>query len=94
MRNNYEDLIPDGPLEEDVFQRIDRCEKTIRTIRKAVLMRLFLTALLVYIPIAAKLRGIALMILLVAAINLTGLLPLLTEWKKRRRELDHLLDQE
>ena len=93
MRSNYEDLIPDGPLEGDAYQKMERCEKAIRTVRKAVLMRLFLTGLLVYIPIAAKLRGAALVLLLVAAINLSGLLPLMGEWKKQKTALDKLLDE-
>ena len=95
MRNNYEDLIPDGPLEGDVYQKIDRCEKILRIIRRSVLMRLVLTGLLVYIPFGAKLQGsVTLLILLVAAINLTGLLPLISQWRLKKKELDQLLDEE
>lgn len=94
-KNGYEALIPDGPQEGDVYQRIEHCEKNLKTIRRAVLMRIFLTALLVYIPFAAKLQGgvVALMIFVVL-INVSGLIPLVQQWKLKKEELDKLLDEE
>ena len=95
MRNNYEDLIPDGSQEYDIYQKIDRCEKTLRVIRRSVLMRIVLTGLLLYIPFAAKLQGgVLLMMVLVVLINLSGLLPLISQWRIRKKELDQLLDEE
>ena len=95
MRNNYEDLIPDGSQEYDVYQKIDRCEKTLRIIRRSVLMRIFLTALLLYIPFAAKLQGgVMLLMLFVVVINVSGLLPLLSQWRSKKKELNKLLDEE
>ena len=88
-------LIPDDSAQGDVYQRIERCEKTIRTIRRAVLMRLFLTGVLLYIPFAAEVSvGVVLMLLFVAAINASGLLPLVSQWKGKKKELDQLLDEE
>ena len=81
--------------EESVFARIERCEKTIRVIRRSVLMRLALTALLIYIPITSRIPGGALvLIVLVALINLSGLLPLVSQWRIKKKELDTLLDEE
>ena len=95
MRNNYEDLIPDGPVEGDVYQKIERCEKTLRVIRRSVVMRIVLTCLLLYIPFAAQLQGgVLLMMVLVVLINLSGLLPLLSQWRIKKKELDQLLDEE
>ena len=95
MRNNYEDLIPDGSQEYDVYQKIERCEKTLRVIRRSVVMRIVLTCLLLYIPFAARLQGgVLLMMVLVVLINLSGLLPLLSQWRIKKKELDQLLDEE
>lgn len=97
MPSNYDYDALFQPPEEDesVYQKIERCEKSIRTIRRAVLMRLFLTGLLLYIPFAAKLQGgVMVLMLFVTVINVSGLLPLVSQWKRKKKELDALLDEE
>ena len=91
---DYDTLFAPPDPQEDPYQKIDRCEKALRTVKKAVLMRLFLTALLLYIPIAAKLTlGVTALMLLVVLINVSGIVPLVMEWKKRKQELDTLWDE-
>ena len=81
--------------DESVYAKIERCEKTLRIIRRSVFMRLALTALLIYIPIGAQVPGgAAVMLCLVALLNLSGLLPLVSQWKIKKKELDKLLDEE
>ena len=81
----------DWSLEE----REERCQKAIRVIVKAIAMRLFVFAILIFAVIrsgmplwAAGLMG------LVMIINLTGMLPLAAELKKRRQEWKQLLAEE
>lgn len=94
-KDSYESLIQEPGGEENVYQKIERCEKTIRTIRRAVLMRIFLTVLLLGIPFAAKLQGgVVIMMIFVVIINVSGLLPLINQWKLKKAELDKLLDEE
>lgn len=92
---DYDELFRQPEEGESVYARIERCEKTIRIIRRSVLMRLVLTVLLIYIPFAADVPGAAaVMILLVCLMNLSGLLPLISQWKSKKQELDKLLDEE
>ena len=83
------------PEDESVYQKIERCEKTLRVIRRSVIMRVALTALLLYIPFAAQTGGgVLVLMLFVAVINLSGLLSLVSQWKQKKKELDRLLDEE
>ena len=92
---DYDAHFRQPPEGESVYEKIERCEKNLRVIRRAVLMRIALTALLLYIPFAAGSgRGVFVMMFLVGAINLSGLLPLVSQWKIKKKELDRLLDEE
>ena len=81
--------------EMDSFEREERCRKAIRTVSKAILMRLFVTVILVSAPLQTgpELWVIGL-IAFVLVINLSGLLPLGTELKKQRKELKEILTEE
>ena len=82
-------------LTEDSFDREERCRKAIKTVGKAVFMRLFVTVLLVAAMVQAELELWALgLIAFVMIINLSGLLPLGAELKKRRAELKEILAEE
>ena len=91
----YEKLIPENPVEMDVFQREERCRKTLRTVSKAIVMRLIVTGILVFgaVRFAMELWVVGLMAL-VMLINLAGILPLLTEWKKQRNILKNIIAEE
>lgn len=91
----YEKLIPENPVEMDVFQREERCRKTLRTVSKAIVMRLIVTGIFVFAAVrfAMELWVVGL-IALVMLINLAGILPLLTEWKKQRNILKNIIAEE
>ena len=82
------------PTEDELMEREDKCRKALKTVGKAIFMRLFVTALLVWIVIQNGMEfwvmGLMLFVLL---INLGGLLPLCGELKKRILELRSIMDQ-
>ena len=84
------------PVEErDLLEREERCQKAIKVVTKAIVMRLFICGLLLWVFFRTDLAlwAVGLMIL-VMLINVTGLLPLISEWKKRRQEWKALLEEE
>ena len=81
--------------EPDIYDREDQCSKAIRTVEKAVFMRLLVTALLVFVLIGNGMQGWVIgLIVFVLIINLTGMLPLVQELRKQRKLLKEILDQE
>ena len=82
------------PTEDELKEREEKCRKALKTVGKAIFMRLFVTALLVWIVIQNGMEfwvmGLMLFVLL---INLGGLLPLCGELKKRILELRSIMDQ-
>ena len=90
-----EDLILDSLSEMDPYDREERCRKTIRTLLKAIVMRIAAGALLAVAvvranaaPIALGLTGFALLLIL------SGLIPLIRELKKQKYVLNACLDQQ
>lgn len=80
---------------EELFEREERCQKAIRTVRKAVFMRIFVTGLLIWAAFRSHLEiWVVGLLMLVMVMNLTGLLPLIAEWKKQRSLLQELIAQE
>ena len=83
------------PDTEDLYDREEKCQRAMKTVGRACLMRLLVAALLVFIlirsPGSALLWGLVGFVLL---INLSGMLPLLAELRKRRREYRQLLQEE
>ena len=81
--------------DRDILDREERCQKAIRTITKAIVMRLFICGLLIWVVFRTNLAlwTIGLMIF-VMAINIGGILPLASELKKRRQEWKTLLEEE
>ena len=72
--------------EPDIYDREDQCRKAIRTVGKAVFMRLLVTALLVFVLIGNGMQGWVIgLIVFVLIINLTGMLPLVQELRKQRK---------
>lgn len=90
-----EDFILDSLSEMDPYDREERCRKTIRTLVKAIIMRIAAGVLLAVaviranaVPIALGLTCFALLLIL------TGMLPLVRELKKQKGVLDECLDQQ
>lgn len=81
--------------EPDIYDRENQCRKAIRTVGKAVFMRLLVTALLIFVLIGNGMQGWVIgLIVFVLIINLTGMLPLVQELRKQRKLLKEILDEE
>lgn len=76
-------------------EREERCQKAVKVVMKAIVMRLVVFAILL---LAVFRSGMPLwaagLMMLVMLINLTGILPLTAELKKRRQEWKLLLEEE
>lgn len=90
-----DDFILDSLSEMDPYDREERCRKTIRTLIKAIIMRIAAGALLAVaviranaVPIALGLTGFALLLIL------AGMLPLVRELKKQKAILSDCLYQQ
>lgn len=79
--------------EEELMDREEQCRKSIKTVGKAIFMRLFVTGLLIFVVFRAgmELWVLGLMVF-VLIINLSGLMPLGLELRKKCRELKEILD--
>ena len=93
MPSNMDDLFAQEPA--DLLEREERCQKAMKTITKAIFMRMAVTGLLVWV-IFSRIRElwVAGLMLLVLLINVTGSLPLFAELKKRTMEWKSLLEEE
>jgi len=82
------------PTEDELMEQEEKCRKALKTVGKAIFMRLFVALLLVWIVFQTgmDLWIIGLMVF-VLLINLSGLLPLGAELKKRIRELRSIMEQ-
>ena len=80
---------------DDLYDREEKCIKAIRVVRKALLMRLVMALLMVWMvmtqPASAMVWGIALFVMFIIA---TGSWPLVLEWKKQKNLLRELIAQE
>ena len=85
----------DSGRERDLEERQERCQKAVRVVVKAIAMRMFVFAILIWAVIRSGMPLWAVgMMALVMLINLTGILPLVSELKKRRQEWKVLLEEE
>ncbi|MDY4583330.1 MAG: hypothetical protein SPD81_10880 [Candidatus Faecousia sp.] len=79
----------------DVFQREERCRKVIKNVRKAIVIRLVVVALVIFaFTRTAMSPWLVGLMLLVVVITLGALPPLLKELKARRAELKTLMESE
>ena len=82
------------PTEDELMAAEEKCRKAIKTVAKAVFMRVFVTGLLIWIALQSSMETWTLgLIAMVLLINLSGLLPLGKELGKRIRELRSIMDQ-
>lgn len=96
LPSNMDDLFNLEPVEaRDLLEREERCQKAMKAVTKAIVMRLVICALLIWIVFQTSMEiwVIGLMVL-VLLINVTGMLPLVSELKKRRAEWKALLEEE
>ena len=93
MEQDLFDLEPDQ--NRTLLEREERCQKAIKAVSKAIFMRLFVCCLLIWSVFSTDMElWAAGLMMLVLAINSTGLLPLMAELKKRRAEWKTLLEEE
>ena len=84
----------DKEKEAVLMEQEENCRKGLKTLGKALFMRLFVLALLVFILLRGHMELWILGVLLfVTIITVAGALPLVTEWKKQRRNLEEILEQ-
>jgi len=82
-------------ISEDILmEQEENCRKALKTLAKALFMRLFVLILLFFILFRGdmELWIIGLMLFLLI-ITVGGALPLVSEWKKQRRRLREILNQ-
>ena len=96
MPSKMDDLFDLEPgTERNLLEREERCQKTIRTVTKAIVMRLVICGLLIWVIFTtAQQLWVAGLMVMVLLINATGILPLFAELKKRRAEWKRLLEEE
>ena len=76
------------------MEQEENCRKGLKTLRTALLMRVFVLGLLLYILLRGDMQlWILGLMLFVTIITVAGALPLVTEWKKQRKKLKDILDQ-
>ena len=82
------------PDEDALMEAEEKCRKAMKTVGKAIFMRIFVTGLLIWVLFQTEMElWIIGMMAFVLIINLSGLLPLALELKKRFRELKSIMDQ-
>lgn len=82
---------PDG----DIYDQEERCRRAIRTVARAIVMRLLVLALVIWAFAQAPGNGVLIGLLLLVAFITLGALPILIkELRRRRRELKALIAQE
>ena len=96
MPSKMDDLFDLEPgTERNLLEREERCQKTMRAVTKAIVMRLVICGLLIWVIFTTVqqlwVTGMMLMVLLINAI---GIGPLFAELKKRREEWKRLLEEE
>ena len=80
--------------EEELMLREERCRKALKTVTKAMFMRLVVAAVLIWSVIRSGMPPWAIgLMVLVMLINLAGLLPMWQEWRKQRKELKQIISQ-
>ena len=82
------------PSEDALLEQEENCRKGLKTLAKALFMRVFVLVLLVFILLRGNMElwVIGLMVF-VLIITLAGALPLVAEWKKLRKKLREIIGQ-
>ena len=81
--------------ELDLLEREERCRKALKTVAKAIFMRLFVVGILFWSAFVNGMEAWVLgLLVFVLIINLTGVFPLVSEWKKQRKLLKEILAED
>ena len=79
----------------DLYEREEQCLKAIKTVRKAILMRILVAVLMLWAvaqqPKEPIVWGLMAFVLL---IDILGTLPLIQEWKRQKKRFNDLVAQE
>ena len=76
---------------DDFYQKDADITKALKTVRKAVFMRAFVTALLLWVMLLSRQQlWVVGMIAFVLVINIAGAVPLVKEWRNQKQKLDDL----
>jgi len=95
LPSNFDELFDQEPGSDSLLEREERCQKAMKAVFKAIFMRAVICGLLLWILFAAPMElWVMGLLALVLLINITGTLPLVSEWKKRRKEWKALLEEE
>jgi Flp pilus assembly protein TadB len=82
-------------LQEDLYEQEEKCQKAIRTVSKAMFMRLVVTLLMIFIVVSNPTQmwswGLSAFVLL---INTLGTVPLWQEYRKQKKYMKNLIAQE
>lgn len=90
-----DDFILDSLSDMDPYDREERCRKTIRTLLRAIIVRIAAGALLAVAVVRAGVSSVALgLIGFALLLILSGLFPLTMELKKQKDILKDCLDQQ
>lgn len=85
----------DFTLQTDILQREEDCRKALKTVCKAILMRIFVMAILIWTALTNGMQFWVIgLLVMVMIINLSGCLPLFNEWKKQRQILKNIIAEE
>ena len=80
---------------DELYEQEEACQKAIRTVRKAMFMRLVVTGLMIWVvatnPVQKWSWGLAAFVLL---INTLGTLPLWQEYRRQKQKWKLLIQQE
>ena len=96
MPSNMDELFDLEPREErDLLEREERCRKTMKAVTKAIIMRLAVCGILLWVMFRTRLELWTMgLLVLVLLINLSGVLPLYAQLKKSRAQWKRLLEEE
>ena len=80
---------------DSFFLEDERITKALKTVRKAVIMRIVVMVLLIWTLFQTAMEPwiIGLMVF-VLVINLAGMIPLVREWRAQKQKLDDLWENE
>lgn len=80
--------------EDILIEQEESCRKGLKTLAKALMMRLFVLVLLAFILFSRQMElWIMGLMVFATVITLAGALPLISEWRKQYRKLQDILEQ-
>ena len=85
---------PVSSTEDILIEQEESCRKGLKTLAKALMMRLFVLVLLAFILFSRQMElWIMGLMVFATVITLAGALPLISEWRKQYRKLQDILEQ-